>query len=105
MGNYWNRTCPIPKSPRCPRPGSGTAPIQSNLVPVGNIFGHRWEYLPRLFPRIHGISESVQRNRLRDQLYPAPRVCAFLLGIQVLEQDEAGQVGGDGYLDWEEGAA
>lgn len=105
MGDYWNRTYPIPKGPRCSRPGSRNSSIQGNLVPVGNVFRHRCKYIPRLLPRLHSIPGPVQCNRLRDQLYPATRVSAFPFGIQILEQDTAGEIGGDGYLDWEERAS
>lgn len=105
MGDYWNRTYAIPKGPRCSRPRSRNSSVQGNLVPVGNVFRHRCEYIPRLLPRLHGILGPVQCNRLRDQLYPATRVFAVPFGIQILEQDKAGEVGGDGYLDWEESAS
>lgn len=96
------RTHSISKRPRSSRPRSIDAALPSAMVPMGHIRLRCGEYLPRLLPGLHGLSRPVQPVGFCNSLYPDSGFRAVSRGIQVLEQDQVCQIGGDGYLDGKE---
>lgn len=66
---------------------------------MGYLFCARGKYFPRLLPGLYLLPESIQRKGFRDQLHSSPCFRILRHWIQVLEQNEMGQIGRNGYMD------
>jgi hypothetical protein len=71
---------------------------------MGYLFLAGSQCLPGILPGVYLLPQPVQLDRFCDQLYFDSSVRIVCDYIQILEQDSAGQVGGNGYLDWSKGA-